>query len=204
MMVEPRNPAQRTAHVRRTTRETDVSVRINLDGCGQHDNTTGIGFFDHMLDLLARHSGLDLAVSCKGDLHVDEHHSVEDVGITIGQAIRKALGDKSHIQRYGQAYVPMDEALARAVVDLSGRFVLHFDAVFDHERIGGLPTELIHHFWYSLAEKQAACTLHISVLYGTNTHHQVEAIFKAVARAFRAAVRRDPTGVRIPSTKGVL
>ncbi len=200
-MTESQALQDRIATVRRATRETDVTVRINLDGTGQHKNTTAIGFLDHMLDLFARHSGLDLSVSCKGDLHVDEHHSVEDVGITLGQAVRQALGDKGYIARYGLAYVPMDDALARAVVDLSGRFTLHFEATFNRDRVGGLPTELVRHFWYSFAE-QAACTLHISVLHGINTHHQVEAIFKAVARALRAAVRRDTAGVRVPSTKG--
>lgn len=197
-LLQPRTSARR-----RTTGETDVSVTINLDGTGRYENATGIGFLDHMLDLFAQHGGLDLGVTCKGDLHVDEHHSAEDVAITLGQAFREALGDKRYITRYGQAYVPMDETLARAVVDLSGRFTLHFDATFARERVGDLPTELVRHFWYSFAE-QAACTLHISLLHGTNAHHQVEAIFKAVARALRAAVRRDAAGARIPSTKGSL
>ena len=178
-------------------------MQINLDGSGRYANTTGIGFLDHMLDLFARHGGLDLEVTCKGDLHVDEHHSVEDVGITLGQAVSQALGDKHYIVRYGFACVPMDEALARAVIDLSGRFTLHFDAAFSRNRVGSLPTELVRHFWHSFAE-HASCTLHISVLHGTNAHHQVEAIFKAAARAFHAAVRRDPGGVRVPSTKGMV
>jgi len=193
----------RLAMVRRITRETDVSVSINLDGNGQSESSTAIGFLDHMLDLFARHGSFDLAVSCKGDLHVDEHHSVEDIGITLGQAVRQALGDKSYIARFGHAYVPMDEALARVVLDLSGRFVLHFGANFGREKVGDLSTELVHHFWYSFAE-HAACTLHISVPYGTNTHHQIEAIFKAAGRALRAATRRDAGSARIPSTKGVL
>ena len=193
----------RTASIRRTTKETDVSVRLNLDGSGIYDNQTGVGFLDHMLDLFARHGNFDLEVACKGDLHVDEHHSVEDVAIVLGQSLRKALGDKGHIARYGHAYVPMDEALARAVIDLSGRFALAFGASFSRDRVGDLPTELVKHFWYSFAE-HSACTLHIDVLAGTNTHHQVEAIFKAVARALDVACRRDHTGPSIPSTKGVL
>ncbi len=197
------DPVERIGMRHRTTRETDVSVRINLDGNGQYSNATGIGFFDHMLDLFAKHGRFDLEVTCKGDLHIDEHHSVEDIGITLGQALHQALGDKHYINRYGSAYVPMDESLARTVVDLSGRFALYFDCTFQRDRVGDLPTELVRHFWYSFAE-HAACTLHISVLYGTNAHHQVEAIFKSAARALRAAVRRDPSGARVPSTKGVI
>lgn len=193
----------RAAQVQRTTNETDVSVRLTLDGSGRYDNRTGVGFFDHMLDLFAKHGGFDLEVTCDGDLHVDDHHTVEDVGITLGQALREAVGDKAHIARYGHAYVPMDEALARAVLDLSGRFALHFDAAFPRPTVGDLSTEMVRHFFYSLAE-HAGCTLHISVLYGENTHHQVEAVFKAVARALRMALRRDATHAAMPSTKGKL
>ena len=195
--------SDRTATIQRTTRETDVRVTLNLDGGGQHNSATGIGFLDHMLDLFAKHGGFDLEVACTGDLEVDEHHSVEDVAITLGKAFCEALGDKHFIARFGHAYVSMDESLARAVVDLSGRFTLHFDATFARERVGALPTELVEHFWYSFAE-HVGCTLHIVVLYGRNAHHQVEAIFKAAARALRIAVQRDPEGPRVPSTKGVL
>lgn len=195
--------APRTAEVRRTTKETDVTVSLSLDGAGTYTNKTGVGFLDHMLDLFAKHGGFDLVVSCDGDLHIDDHHSVEDVGITLGQAVAKALGDKAHIARYGHAYVPMDETLARAVVDLSGRFYLHFDALFSRETVGDLSTEMVRHFWYSFAE-QVRCNLHISVLYGDNTHHQVEGIFKAVARALRAAVHRHESHAAMPSTKGTL
>ncbi|MDX1548150.1 MAG: imidazoleglycerol-phosphate dehydratase HisB [Rhodothermales bacterium] len=193
----------RTAQVHRTTNETDVLVRLTLDGSGQYDNRTGVGFLDHMLDLFARHGGFDLDVACQGDLQVDDHHSVEDVGITLGQAVGEALADKAHIARYGHAYVPMDDALARAVLDLSGRFYLHFDAPFARSRVGDLSTELVRHFWYSFAE-HVRCNLHISVLHGENEHHKIEAIFKAVARALRAAAARDAAHAAMPSTKGTL
>ena len=194
---------ERKANVSRKTKETDVTVRLNLDGVGRYDNHTGVGFLDHMLDLFAKHGGFDLAVSCEGDLHIDDHHTVEDIGITLGQALAEALGDKAHIARYGHAYVPMDETLARAVIDLSGRFYLHFDATFARASVGDLSTEIVRHFWYSFAE-HTACNLHISVLYGENTHHKVEALFKAVARALRAAVHRDTAHAQMPSTKGSL
>ena len=193
----------RTAEIHRKTKETDVTVHLTLDGSGQYDNHTGVGFLDHMLDLFAKHGGFDLATTCEGDLHIDDHHTVEDIGITLGQALAEALGDKAHIARYGHAYVPMDETLARAVIDLSGRFYLHFDAAFARPSVGDLSTEIVRHFWYSFAE-HAACNLHISVLYGENTHHKVEAIFKAVARALRAAVHRDAAHAQMPSTKGSL
>ena len=194
---------ERNATVARKTKETDVTVRLNLDGDGRYDNHTGVGFLDHMLDLFAKHGGFDLAVSCEGDLHIDDHHTVEDIGITLGQALAEALGDKAHIARYGHAYVPMDETLARAVIDLSGRFYLHLDAAFARPSVGDLSTEVVRHFWYSFAE-HAACNLHVGVLYGDNTHHKVEAIFKAVARALRMAVRRDTAHAQMPSTKGSL
>ena len=198
MAFEPRS-----ASVQRTTNETDVTVQLSLEGSGQYANDTGIGFLDHMLDLFAKHGSFDLDVRCKGDLHIDDHHTVEDVGITLGQAFAEALGDKAHIARYGHAYVPMDETLARTVVDLSGRFHLHFDARFDRERVGDLSTEMVRHFWFSFAE-HLRCNLHISVLYGENTHHQIEAIFKSTARALRMAVTRDAAHSQIPSTKGKL
>lgn len=193
----------RQAEVSRSTRETQVSVKLNLDGSGGYQNDTGVGFLDHMLDLFARHGGFDLDVHCKGDLHIDEHHTVEDVGITLGQAFRQALGDKAFITRYGHAYVPMDETLARAVVDLSGRFYLRFDATFTRERVGDLSTEMVRHFWYSFAE-HLGCNLHLAVLYGDNTHHQIEALFKAAARALRTAVQRDVALGQVLSTKGML
>ena len=193
----------RTANRTRKTKETDVSVALTLDGSGRYANKTGVGFLDHMLDLFAKHGGFDLEVTCEGDLHIDDHHTVEDIGITLGHAFKEALGDKAHITRYGHAYVPMDETLARAVIDLSGRFYLHYDASFARSVVGDLSTEMVHHFWYSFAE-HAGCNLHISVLYGDNTHHQVEAIFKAVARALRTAVHRDVHQSAMPSTKGSL
>lgn len=197
------NSTGRSSSVTRTTDETDVSVRLNLDGNGSYHNRTGVGFLDHMLDLFAKHSHFDLEVTCSGDLDVDEHHSVEDIGICLGQALRKALGNKSHITRYGHAYIPMDETLSRAVIDLSGRFVLYFEGEFDRPNVGDLPTELVQHFWHSFAE-HAQCTLHISVLYGTNTHHKIEAIFKSVAQALHTATQRSLSNSKIPSTKGIL
>jgi imidazoleglycerol-phosphate dehydratase len=199
----------RTAEVRRTTGETDVTVRLALDpgdGGGPAPGTdcdTGVGFFDHMLDALARHGGFALAVRCDGDLKTGDHHTVEDVGIALGQALSQALGEKDYVARYGHACVPMDEALARAAVDLSGRFYLAFEADFSRERTGDLSTEMTRHFWRSVAE-HAGLTLHLDLLKGDNAHHQVEALFKAGARALRAATRRDPDGDRTPSTKGVL
>ncbi len=201
-MPDPSIPSTpRTAEVHRTTGETDVHVAVNLDGAGDFENETGIGFFDHMLDLLARHGGFDLTVRCEGDLHVDDHHTVEDVGIALGQAFSEALGDKAHLARYGHATVPMDEALARAALDFSGRSFLIFEAHFSRERVGDFSTEMARHFWHSFAE-HARCTLHVDLLRGENAHHQVEAVFKAVARALKMAVRRDPAGIRTPSTKG--
>jgi imidazoleglycerol-phosphate dehydratase len=189
--------------VHRKTAETDVTVELSLDGSGSYDNETGVGFLDHMLDLFAKHSGFDLQVRCDGDLHVDDHHTTEDVGITLGQAFAEALGDKAHIARYGHAYVPMDETLARCVVDLSGRFYLHYDATFRRNRVGALATEMVRHFWYSFAE-QVRCNLHLTVLYGENEHHKIEAIFKSAARALAAAVHRDAAYSKMPSTKGSL
>ena len=197
------NFAPRSATIERTTAETDIRVELTLDGTGTYTNDTGIGFFDHMLDLFAKHGGFDLTVRCNGDLEIDDHHTVEDVGIALGQAIREALSDKAHIARYGHAYVPMDEALARAVIDLSGRFYVHFDAAFDRPTVGGLATEMVEHFWYSVAE-HAQCNLHLTVLHGRNTHHKIEALFKAAARALREAVHRDVAQAKMPSTKGTL
>jgi imidazoleglycerol-phosphate dehydratase len=195
--------APRSALIQRATSETSIEIRLGLDSDGGYANDTGVGFLDHMLDLFAKHGGFELKVQCDGDLHVDDHHTVEDVGIALGQAVREALGDKAHIARYGHAYVPMDETLARAVIDLSGRFYLHFGATFSRPTVGDLSTEMAEHFWYSFAE-QARCNLHIDVLHGRNAHHKIEAIFKATARALRMAVRRDASQARMPSTKGSL
>ncbi|HVF42568.1 MAG TPA: imidazoleglycerol-phosphate dehydratase HisB [Pyrinomonadaceae bacterium] len=193
----------REAEVRRTTKETDVRVRLVLDGTGASRVSTGAAFLDHMLELFARHGLFDLEVECRGDLHVDDHHSVEDVAITLGQAFAKALGDKKGVARYGSAYVPMDEALCRAVVDLSGRFYLVYEVETRRQTIGNFSVELAEHFWRSLAEA-ARCNLHIDCLRGRNTHHILEGTFKAAARALRQAVERDPRVSGVPSTKGVL
>ena len=194
----------RIAEVSRNTAETRVRVRVNLDGTGQARLNTGIGFFDHMLDQIARHGLIDLEAQCDGDLHVDGHHSVEDVGITLGQAVARAVGDKKGIRRYGHAYVPLDEALSRVVVDFSGRPGLHLNIPFTAAMIGGLDTQLVHEFFQGFAN-HAGVTLHIDNLKGVNAHHQCETVFKAFARALRAALELDPraAGV-IPSTKGAL
>jgi imidazoleglycerol-phosphate dehydratase len=193
----------REAEVRRTTKETDVRVRLVLDGTGTSQISTGVAFLDHMLELFARHGAFGLEVECRGDLHIDDHHSVEDVAITLGQAFAQALGDKAGIARYGSAYVPMDEALCRAVVDLSGRFYLVYAVETRRQMIGNFSVELAEHFWRSLAEA-ARCNLHIDCLRGRNTHHILEGTFKATARALRRAVERDPRVSGVPSTKGVL
>jgi len=193
----------RTASVTRTTDETSVSIDLTLDGDGDYDVETGVGLFDHMLDLFAKHGGLDLRVRCDGDLEVDEHHTVEDVAIGLGTAVRKALGDKAHIARYGHAYVPMDDALARVVIDLSGRSYCRLDASFEREQVGDLSTELVEHVWRSVAE-HARCNLHLTVLHGHNAHHKIEALFKAAARALRMAVRRRTDHAEVASTKGTL
>ncbi|MCZ2103577.1 MAG: imidazoleglycerol-phosphate dehydratase HisB [Comamonadaceae bacterium] len=194
----------RVAEVSRNTAETRIRVRVNLDGTGQARLNTGIGFFDHMLEQIARHGLIDLEVQCDGDLHIDGHHSVEDVGITLGQAFARAVGDKKGIRRYGHAYVPLDEALSRVVIDFSGRPGLHIDIAFTAAMIGGLDTQLVHEFFQGFVN-HAGVTLHIDNLKGANAHHQCETVFKAFARALRAALERDPraSGV-IPSTKGTL
>lgn len=193
----------RAAEVRRGTKETDVRVRLTLDGTGRAQVSTGVAFLDHMLELFAKHGLFDLEVECRGDLHIDDHHSVEDVAITLGQALAEALGDKAGIARYGSAHVPMDEALCRAVVDLSGRFYLVYEVETRRQMIGNFSVELAEHFWRSLAEA-ARCNLHIDCLRGRNTHHILEGTFKAAARALRQAVERDPRVSGVPSTKGVL
>lgn len=193
----------RTAEIHRKTRETEIRLRLDLDGRGRSEPHTGVGFFDHMLDLLSRHSLIDLAVQAQGDLHVDAHHTVEDVGIVLGQALEQALGDKRGISRYGWAIVPMDESLAQAAVDLSGRASFVFRVTFPSATIGGFPTELVEEFFKAFANA-ARMNLHIHVPYGGNAHHVSEAVFKAVARALRAAVSIDPRVDDVPSTKGSL
>lgn len=193
----------RTADISRQTKETRIHVGLNLDGSGKTTAETGVGFFDHMLDLLGRHSLVDLNVKAEGDLHVDPHHTVEDVGIVIGQGIEKALGDKRGIYRYGWAIVPMDETLAQVAIDLSGRPAFVYNVKFTGETIGGFPVELVEEFFKSVATN-AKANLHISVPYGTNNHHIAEAIFKATAKALRQAVSHDPRNQDVPSTKGSL
>jgi len=195
--------SSRSAQVQRKTKETDVRVQLKLDGGGRSRVSTGIAFLDHMLELFARHGLFDLEVECRGDLEVDDHHSVEDIAISLGQALKEALGDKSGIARYGEATVPMDEALCRAVVDLSGRFYLVYEVETRRQRIGNFSVELAEHFWRSFAEA-ARCNLHIDALRGRNTHHILEGTFKATARALRQAVARDPRIAGVLSTKGVL
>jgi imidazoleglycerol-phosphate dehydratase len=194
----------RQAEVRRDTQETRIRVAVNLDGTGVAHLATGIGFFDHMLDQIARHGLIDLEIEAQGDLHIDGHHTVEDVGITLGQAFAKAVGDKRGITRYGHAYVPLDEALSRVVVDFSGRPGLHMDVAFKAGAIGQFDTQLAFEFFQGFVN-HALVTLHIDNLKGENAHHQCETIFKAFARALRMALTPDPrsAGV-IPSTKGSL
>ncbi len=193
----------RRAELRRTTRETDVAAILDLDGSGRSQVATGIGFLDHMLTALAAHARFDLELRCQGDLHVDAHHSVEDVGIVLGDALLQALGDKRGIARFGHSYVPLDEALSRCVVDLSGRPWLHFGVAFPSATIGNLPTELFEDFFWALAD-HGRLNLHLDNLRGRNSHHIAETLFKATARALRMAVAVDPTMVAVPSTKGVL
>ena len=195
---------ERKAQVQRDTAETKIRVSLNLDGSGASKLATGIGFFDHMLDQIARHGLIDLEIDAKGDLHIDGHHTVEDVGITLGQAVAKAVGDKKGLRRYGHAYVPLDEALSRVVVDFSGRPGLEMRVDFRSGMVGELDTQLVHEFFQGFVN-HAGVTLHIDNLHGENAHHQCETIFKAFARALRMALEIDPraAGV-IPSTKGIL
>ena len=193
----------RTASISRKTKETEVVLTLNLDGAGAVRVASGVGFLDHMLTALATHSRIDLDVRCKGDLHVDAHHSIEDVGIALGQALRQATGDKKGLVRFGHAYVPLDEALSRAVVDLSGRPWLHFGVQFRAQRIGDLPTELLEDFFWALVD-HGRFNLHLDLVRGRNAHHIAETLFKATARALSAAVARDPRVVGVPSTKGSL
>jgi imidazoleglycerol-phosphate dehydratase len=194
----------RKATVKRKTRETDISVTLDLDGSGKSEIATGIGFLDHMLEQLSRHGLIDLAVKAKGDLHIDQHHTTEDVGIVIGQALKEALGTRAGITRYADVHLPMDEALTRAAVDVSGRPYLVWKVAFTRSKVGAFDTELFREFFVALAQN-AGITLHVETLYGTNNHHIAETCFKAVARALRAAVAIDPRqGGRVPSTKGSL
>ena len=197
------NP-QRTADIHRVTLETQVRVKLDLEGTGKSQLATGIGFFDHMLDQIARHGLIDLQVDARGDLHIDAHHTVEDVGITLGQALAKALDDKKGLVRYGHAYVPLDEALSRVVVDLSGRPGLTFNVEFVRERIGEFDVDLVREFFQGLVN-HAGITVHIDNLRGVNAHHQAETVFKAFARALRMAITADPRAASVvPSTKGTL
>ena len=203
-MNAPAASAARTARVERNTRETRIAVEVGLDGTGRADLDTGVPFLDHMLDQVARHGMIDLAVKAKGDLEIDAHHTVEDVGIAIGQAVAKALGDKAGLVRYGHAYVPLDEALSRVVIDLSGRPGLEFHVAFTRARIGDFDVDLANEFFQGFVN-HALVTLHVDNLRGANAHHQCETVFKAFGRALRMAVARDPrSGGAIPSTKGAL
>ncbi len=194
----------REAAITRTTAETEISVTLNLDGTGRYDMATGVGFFDHMLDQLARHSLIDITLRCTGDLHIDDHHTVEDCGIALGQALAQALGDKRGIRRYGECTLPMDDARVQAALDLSGRPFLVWDVAFPTQKIGSFDTELVREFFQALAT-HGGITLHVTQAAGINSHHIAEAAFKAVARALRAAVETDPRKAdAIPSTKGTL
>lgn len=194
----------RTAEIDRKTAETDIQLSINLDGSGQSDIQTGVGFFDHMLELFAKHAVIDLTVRAQGDLHVDQHHTVEDTGICLGQAVKEALGDKAGIRRYGDFTLPMEEALVHVTMDLSGRYYMVFNAEFPSSKIGDFDSELVEDFWQAFAANVLG-NYHVNVHYGRNSHHISEGIFKCTARAFRMAIEADPRmeGV-IPSTKGTL
>jgi imidazoleglycerol-phosphate dehydratase len=193
----------RTAEVVRKTRETDITLALNLDGSGRSEVRTGVGFLDHMLELFARHSLMDLSVTCQGDRHVDDHHSTEDVGICLGQALDRALGDRAGIRRYGHAVLPMDETLVTCAVDLGGRPFWVWNAPMPAPKIGTFDSELVADFWQAFTV-QGRLNLHVLLHYGRNTHHVSEAIFKGLARALRSACERDPRAEGVPSTKGVL
>ena len=194
----------RKGAVQRKTKETAVDVAIDLDGEGRADVSTGIGFLDHMLDLLARHSRIDITVKAKGDLHVDHHHTTEDVGIALGQSVKQALGDMKGITRYADVHMPMDEALTRVAMDISGRPFLVFKAEFVRDKVGTFDTELVQE-WFQAFAMNAGITLHVATLYGTNDHHIAESCFKGLARALRAAITIDPRAAgEVPSTKGSL
>lgn len=193
----------RTASLTRMTKETDITAALMLEGTGTAEISTGIGFFDHMLELFTRHGLFTISLQCKGDVHVDDHHTIEDVGIVLGQMFAQALGGKEGIARYGHAYVPMDEALARCVIDLSGRSCVVYKASFARETVGGMSADMIEHFFRSFGE-QLKANIHLEVLYGSNGHHMSEALFKSCARALRVACEQDPRVVGVLSTKGML
>jgi imidazoleglycerol-phosphate dehydratase len=194
----------RTATVTRNTAETAIDVTVNIDGTGQYSVSTGIGFLDHMVEQLSRHSLIDIAMTVKGDLHIDQHHTVEDSALALGEAVAKALGDKRGIRRYGDALSPMDETLTRVALDISGRPYLVFDVAFSQPRLGEMDTEMFEHWFHSFAQT-AGLTLHVETLHGSNNHHIAEAAYKGLARSLRAAVEIDPRKAdAIPSTKGVL
>ncbi|WP_395666482.1 imidazoleglycerol-phosphate dehydratase HisB [Methylocella sp.] len=201
--ADPSAPA-RAAALSRKTKETDISVSVDLDGTGASTISTGVGFFDHMLDQLARHSLIDMTVTAKGDLHIDQHHTVEDCGIALGQALRQALGDRAGVTRYADVLLPMDETLTRVAVDVSGRPFLVFRTEFSREKIGGFDTDLVREFFQAFV-MNAGLTVHVETLYGVNAHHVAESCFKGLARALRAAVEVDPRQKgAVPSTKGSL
>ena len=194
----------RTATVQRTTKETDIAITVNLDGTGDYSVSTGIGFLDHMVEQLSRHSLIDISMTVKGDLHIDQHHTVEDSALALGEAVAKALGDKRGIARYGEAHAPMDETLTRCVIDISGRPYCVYKSGFSQPRLGEMDTELFPH-WFASFAQTAGITLHLETLYGENNHHIAESSYKALARALRQGVEIDPRkGDAIPSTKGVL
>jgi imidazoleglycerol-phosphate dehydratase len=194
----------RSATIKRKTKETDIEVAVNLDGSGAAELSTGIGFFDHMLDLLARHSRIDMKIKAVGDLHIDDHHTTEDVGIALGQAVKQALGDMAGITRYASIHLPMDETLTRVVIDISGRPMLVFRTNFPTHKIGTFDTELVRE-WFNAFAINAGITLHVETLYGENSHHIAESCFKGLARALRAAIGIDPRAAgEVPSTKGRL
>jgi imidazoleglycerol-phosphate dehydratase len=193
----------RTATIDRATRETQIKLELNLDGSGVGSWQTGVGFFDHMLELFTRHGAFDLKVEAKGDLHVDAHHTIEDVGICLGQAVKQALGNKQGIRRYGHFTLPMEETLCTTAIDLSGRYFLVFGAEFGSPKIGDFDSDLVEDFWQAFAAN-ALCNLHVLVHYGRNSHHVSEAIFKSAARALRMAIEADPRMPGVPSTKGTL
>jgi imidazoleglycerol-phosphate dehydratase len=202
--IKPAASPARTARIERLTRETSIAVSVDFDGSGHADVATGVPFLDHMLDQLARHAAMDLTVAAKGDLHIDAHHTVEDIGIVLGQAVKQALGDKSGLTRYGHAYVPLDEALSRVVIDLSGRPGLEFHVPFTRAMIGAFDVDLTHEFFQGFVN-HALVTLHVDNLRGQNAHHQAETVFKAFARALRMAATPDPRAAGVvPSTKGSL
>lgn len=194
----------RTAIVQRTTKETDIAIAVNLDGTGEYSVSTGIGFLDHMVEQLSRHSLIDISMQVKGDLHIDQHHTVEDSALALGEAVAKALGDKRGIARYGEAHAPMDETLTRCVLDISGRPHCVYKSSFSQPRLGEMDTEMFPH-WFASFAQTAGITLHIETLYGENNHHIAESMYKALARALRQGIEIDPRkGDAIPSTKGVL